>query len=198
MSRILRAVVLTTALLAATTASAGAVTWHNSGDTSFTAQGGATTLHFGGVHLPCSGATVTGTTGATPFTGATWTAATGTVDFGHCTMAGQTLKVDCTYAQTLSSQTGGISAGTIDAACGIYLANTQICGVAGALASTYTNPSGGFGSFTVSTSALTLSNGPVGTCPFGTTGTLTHQTWTITSASGGPAPHTGPVITRTP
>lgn len=198
MSRILRVVILTTALLAATTASASAVTWHNSGDTSFTATGGATTLHFGGVHLPCTGATVTGTTGTSPFTGATWTAATGTLEYGHCTLAGQKFTIDCAYAETLSSQTGGVSSGTLDASCGIYLAGTQVCGITGAIPSSYTNPAGGFGSFTASTAALTLSNGPVGTCPFGTTGTLTHQTWTITSASGGPAPHFGPVFTRTP
>ena len=113
MSRILRVVVLTAALLAATTASASAVTWHNSGDTSFTAAGGATTLHFGGVHMPCTGATVTGTTGTSPFTGTTWTAATGTLEYGHCTLAGQKFTVDCAIAETLSSQTGGVSSGTL-------------------------------------------------------------------------------------
>lgn len=194
MSRILRAVVLTTALLGAFASSASAITWDNSGDTAFTASGGATTLHFGGVHMPCSGITATGTTGSTPFSGATWTnAASGTLTFGHCTIAGQTYSIDCTYNASLTGQTGGTSTGSLATTCGLYVFTTKICGISGTIPTHYTNPSGGTpGSFTLTQTALTLSNGPVGTCPYGTSGTLTHQTLTVTSGTG------GPVITRTP
>lgn len=198
MSKILRVVVLTTALLAAlaSASTAGAVTWHNTGDTAFTATGGATTLHMANnnVHMGCSGITATGTTGAAPFVGSTWTsAAAGTLNFGHCTLAGQAYAIDCSFAESLTGQTGSVSSGSWVTSCNLYLGGAKICGITATVPVTYTNPSGSTpGSFTLSSSTLTFSNGPVGTCPYGSTGTLTHQTLTVTSGTG------GPVVTRTP
>jgi hypothetical protein len=195
MSKILRVVVLTTALLAALTSTAGAVTWDNSGDTAFTASGGPSTIDLGGVGFSCTGPTVTGTTTPSPFTGTV--AATGTVTYGHCTSAGIPTAFDCSYSQTLSSQAGGVSSGALDVTCGVYQFNTKLCHIAGSVTDTYTNPAGGGGTFTLSSSPLTLSNGPSGTCPYTTSGTFTAQTWTVTAGTGGPAPHNGPVFTRT-
>ena len=195
MSKILRVVALTTALLAALASTASAVTWHNSGDTAFTATGGATTLHLGGVSIPCAGATASGTTTTAPFTGTT--AATGTVNFGHCTMSGITTTLECSYAQTLTSQSGSASSGALDLTCGVWQFNAKLCHIAGSIPDTYTNGGGAPGSFALASSPLVLGNGPAGTCPFTTAGTLTAQTWTISAATGGPAPHNGPVFTRT-
>jgi hypothetical protein len=198
MSKILRVVVLTTALLTAlaTASTAGAVTWENSGDTAFTATGAATTLHFDTVHMPCTGSTTTATTGASPSTGATWAAATGTVTYPHCTLSGQTFSLACSYTLTLSGQSGLVSSGALDTECSLSAFGTKVCGYDGTIPATYTNPNGGPGSLTLHHATLAGTNGPVGTCPYKPF-TFTEQTWTITSATGGPAPHNGPVFTRT-
>lgn len=197
MSRILRIAALTVALMAALASTAGAVTWENSGDTSFTATGPATTFHFNGgaVHLPCSSAAVSGTAATGPVTGATWAnAASLTVSYPHCTLAGTPYNIQCSASESFDSQTGGVSSGTLATTCDINVFGTKVCGAAGTIANTYTNPSGGTpGRFTLSQTALTVSNGPVGTCPLGpAAGQLTHQTFTVNSGTG------GPVITRTP
>jgi hypothetical protein len=193
MSKILRVAVLTAALLAALTSTAGAVTWHNSGNTAFSASGPPTTLHFGAVHIPCTQTAVTGTASATPFVGTSWTGISTTATYSDCTLAGSPLSVECTGSETLTGQTGGVSTGSLSSACNIYLANTVICTMNGTTGNTYTNPSGGAtGRFTQSQASATLGNGPQGTCPFTSPATLTHTTWTVTSGTG------GPVITRTP
>lgn len=196
MSRIMRVAALTAMLLAALASTAGAVTWENSGDTAFTATGPATTFHLNGgsVHLPCTAAAVSGTAGTGPVTGATWAnAASLNVSYSHCTLAGSPYNIQCSATESFDSQTGGVSAGTLATTCDVNVFSTKVCGISATIPNTYTNPSGGTpGRFTVSQTALTLSNGPVGTCPFGTTGTITHQTWTVNSGTG------GPVITRTP
>lgn len=198
MSKIIRVVVLTTALLAAlaSASTAGAVTWENSGDTAFTATGGATTLHFENVHIPCTGSTTTATTGTSPFTGTTWAGITGTVNYSHCTLSGQNLNLECSYTATLSSQSGLVSSGVLDTECSLYTFGAKICGYDGTIPVTYTNPNSGPGSLTLHHATLAGTNGPVGTCPYKPF-TSTQQTWTITAATGGPSPHNGPIVTRT-
>jgi hypothetical protein len=196
MRTILRVAILATAVVAAMASSASAVTWSNSGDTSFSAAGPATTFHFnaGAVHTPCTDVSVSGSIGAGPFTGATWTnAGTLTATYSHCTLTGQNFTVHCTASESFDGQVGGLASGTLATSCDVTFATTKVCGITATIPNTYSNPSGGAtGSFTLGQTALTLSNGPVGTCPFGTSATLTHQTWTVNSGTG------GPVITRTP
>jgi hypothetical protein len=198
MRTILRVALLATAVVAAMASNASAITWSNSGDTAFTATGPATTFHFnsGAVHFPCSSAAVSGTAGTGPVSGATWTnAASLTISYPHCTLAGTPYNIQCSASESFDNQTGGVSSGTLATTCDINVFSTKVCGAAGTIANTYTNPSGSTpGRFTLSQTALTLSNGPVGSCPFGTgaTGQLTHQTFTVNSGTG------GPVINRTP
>jgi hypothetical protein len=193
MSKIMRVVVLTTALLAvlASASTAGAVTWHSTGDTAFTATSGPTTLHFDTVHMSCTGATTTATTSASPFVGATYAAATGTLTWPHCTLAGVAHVLECSYTETLSSQTGGLSHGVLDASCGLYAFGTKLCGYDGTIPVTYTNPTSGVaGSVTLGQASLPGSNPPSGNCPYKPF-QPTDQTLTVTSGTG------GPVITRT-
>jgi len=78
MSKSARLVVLIVSLLAVLAPSAHAVTWHNSGDTTFTATTilpGFGTLSATGINMVCANHNITGTTGAAPFVGSTWTAA---------------------------------------------------------------------------------------------------------------------------
>jgi hypothetical protein len=196
MSKIFRVAALTVALFAVAASSASAVTWHNSGATSFTGTGTATQFDFGGQVLPCTGPAVTGTAGSGPFSGATWTnAATLNVSYSHCTQAGVPFNVQCSLSDSFTTQTGAVTSGSASASCDFNLFTTKVCGATATIPTTYTNPSGSTpGAFTLSQATLTLSNGPQGTCPFGNgpAGTFTHQTITLSSAAG------SPVITRTP
>lgn len=205
MSRIARFAVLVAALMslfAVMSSSAGAVTWHNTGDTAFTATSGAGTLSVTSASLACTGSDASGTTAATPFVGATWAAATGTATFTNCAIAGIPTSVDCGYTLTASSQSGGVSSGNVDANCGVYQFGAQICVIHGQTPGSYTNPSGTTaGKLTLNHSAtLKTTNGSGGTCPLGANepSTLTTFTYTITNATGGAStPHLGPIVTRT-
>jgi hypothetical protein len=201
MHRITRLAMLVAALftllsLAGSTASA--VTWHNTGDTAFTATGGATTLSSTGVSLSCGNAVVTGTTSAAPFVGVTWKVASGTAVYNGCTIAGVALHPTCSYAVTATSQTGGVMSGSIDVTCLTYQFGVLVCITEGTMAGTYTNPSGGVaGRPTLPTSNALRST--IAGCGLGN-GDTVHTSpisFTLTNATGGPAPHTGPSITRT-
>lgn len=196
MRTILRVALLATAVVAAMASNASAVTWSNSGDTTFTATGPSTTFHFnnGAVHQPCTSAAVSGTAATGPVSGATWAnAASLTVSYSHCTLTGINYNIQCSASESFDDQTGGVSSGTLATACDISVFGEKVCGMSGTIPNTYTNPSGSTpGRFTLSQTTLALSNGPTGTCPYGTSGTFTHQTWTVNSGTG------GPVINRTP
>ena len=209
MTKITRIVVLATALMslfAAATSTAGAVTWHNTGDTAFTGTGGAGTLSSTGVSLTCSSADGTGTTGPTPFVGATWTGATGTVTFTGCRLAGITTSVTCTGSLTGTTWIAGppsVTSGSGDTTCNVTQGGIKICHIEGTAPGTYTNPSGGTNgkSTVLASTTLKTTNPASGTCPLGNgdSASITSATATITAATGGPGPlHQGPIITRTP
>jgi hypothetical protein len=94
MSRIARFAVLATALLssfAVMSSPAAALSWDNSGSTTFTATGGAGTLSVGSNNLACSGSTETGTAPAST-AGAAYSI-TGQAFFAPCTIIGQSAPV---------------------------------------------------------------------------------------------------------
>lgn len=204
MSRIARLAVLVvalTSLFAVMSSTAGAVTWHNSGDSTFTATAGAGTLSSTSAGLACpAGGTATGTVAATPAVvpvGA-WSAVTGTVTWTGCTLGVSGYAVDCAYTLTASTWTAGTPAttgGSADVTCGVYLAGAKFCHISGSVTGTYSNPVGATkGSLAIATGgSLTVVNGPAGSCPLGNgdTGHLSASTFTVTSGTG------GPVITRT-
>jgi hypothetical protein len=200
MSKIARFTVLMvglSSLFAVLSSTAGAVTWHNRGDTTFTATGGTGTLSSTGVTLGCPGADGSGTVPATPLVAGTLQIA-GTVTFTGCTLSGQSIGLDCGYAFTVTTQPSvGVSSGAVDVTCGVYLAGLKICHISGASTATYTNPSGATaGTFVMGTNNnLAFSNGSVGTCPAGNgdKGHLTALTFRISDS----VLPLGPVITRT-
>jgi hypothetical protein len=199
MSRIARLAVMVTALaslLGVMSATAGAVTWHNTGSTAFTATGGPGTLSIGSNNLACTGSSATG---AAPALSTTSTIATGTIVFSPCNLVGQNTFVHCTYTLTGSTFSGGVTSGAADVTCDARLTAApanSLCHISGSTPGTYTNPSGSTkGRLTISAStSLTVTNGNV-SCPLGTgTGSLTEQTLNVTNGT----PTTlGPVINRT-
>jgi hypothetical protein len=203
MSTKARIVVLVVSLLAVLAPSAQAVTWHNSGDTAFTAVGplgGFGTLSATGLNVACN-QSITGTTGTSPFVGTTWTAMQVTAQYTGCLMAGVPFNMDCQQALTAESQSGGVTSGSLDTFCEGYMFNFSVCRFEGSQAVTYTNPSGAPGTFLLpATTGLRSTDGADGTCPMGNGDTVswTARSLTVALATGGPAPHTGPVLTRTP
>lgn len=203
MSRIARFAVLVvalTSLFAVMSSTAGAVTWHNSGDSTFTATTGPGTLSSTSAGLACPSGTATGTVAATPAVVpvGNWSAVTGTVTWTNCTLGVGGYSVDCAYTLTASTWTAGSPAttgGTADVTCGVYLATSKFCHISGSVTGTYSNPVGTTkGSLAIATGgSLVLANGPAGTCPLGNgdVGHLSASTFTVTSGTG------GPVITRT-
>src|SRR4051812_45341566 len=106
MSKIARFAVLVAALMslfAVMSSAAGAVTWENAGNTSFTATAGAHTLAGTGIVLACAGATATGTAPDTPFmpTGSNrWSVATMTVTYS-CPLLGSPGSQECAWNLTV-------------------------------------------------------------------------------------------------
>ncbi len=206
-SRTVRAILALGAFLAALGAVApgsSAVTWHNSGDTAFTATAGALVLHGGTLVVSCVNTTLTGATGVTGATPTTWTAAHGTLTATCLWGTSPSWRVHCTYTFTATSQLGSVTSGTFSPLCSISASGYEICKLEGSTPMIYVNPaSGAAGRFTEATStSLRFTDGanPSGPIPciFGTGAALTHETtFGITAASGGPAPHLGPVLTRT-
>jgi hypothetical protein len=186
-------------LFAVGAASAGAVTWSNIGDTTFTATGGPTTITSTGVQVSCLGSDVTGSFNTSPFVGAAWTAATGGAVFTGGTMAGSTASVTCTFTVTATAWTSGVTSGGMDGRCTSVVAGTLLCTTHGQLPGTYTNPIGTTtGRATLVPSTTLRATGP--NCTLGSNDlvTLTLTTFGITNATGGPTPHAGPIITRAP
>jgi hypothetical protein len=192
MSKFSRIVVLATALaslFAVMSSTAGAVTWTNTGGTTFHATGGPGTLSIGVNNLACGGSTATG---VAPMSSATSTVATGTVVFSPCVLIpGQSMFVHCTYTLTANAFSAGVTAGTADVTCDTRLAAApanSLCHISGSTGGTYTNPAGGAaGKLTLHAStSLVVSNGNVA-CPLGTgNGSLTEQTITVTSVAESP------------
>jgi hypothetical protein len=191
MSKFSRIVVLASALaslFAVTSATAGAVTWTNSGGTAFHATGGPVTLSVGANGLVCFGSTATGTA---PMSSATSTIATGTLVFSPCSWVGQSMFVHCNYTLTGNAHSAGISIIVADLTCDERLTAApanSLCHISGSTGGTYSNPSGTTpGRITwFATSSLVVSNGNV-SCPFGTgNGSWTEWTLSFTSVAESP------------
>ncbi|WP_445148267.1 hypothetical protein [Baekduia sp. Peel2402] len=204
MSRISRLVVLVTALaslMGLVSATAGAVTWHNTGNSAFTATGGPATLSVGSNNLACSASSATGTAPLGSF-GLTVYSATGTITFSPCTVSGQSTYVDCGYRTTGFSFAAPVTSGNADVNCVARLtaSNTALCNITGTTPGQYTNPSGtskGKATGLTSGTGLTVSHSSGTSCLLGTgPAHLSEQTITITSASGGTGTG-GPVLDRT-
>jgi hypothetical protein len=192
------ALVAAVGLMAAGTAAAGAVTWHNSGDTAFTATGGPISLSIGSNTISCTATTMTGTTGTSPFVGTSWTAATGSLTGTPCTIGGTNYHLTCSFQFTAAVQSGGTIPGVTDLNCVWGLATgTTLCRIQGTTPTSYTNPSSpAKGRFTLPTSGSGLTMSNITSCIWGTgTVHMSESTITVTSGTGGGG--NGPVITRT-
>jgi hypothetical protein len=204
MRKLMQVLALATALTSvpmALATTSGAVTWHNSGDTAFTATGGGITSTVDGLALGCGHTATTGTVAASPFAGTTWAAMTVTTTYVGCLVySGSTWA--CTRTFTATSATGGVISGTAATTCANTTSGVEVCHIAGTVPATYTNPTAPAttGRLTLPhTNALVMGNPSMGTCPMGdgVPVTMSAQTLTITSATGGPTPHLGPILTRT-
>jgi hypothetical protein len=191
-----------TSLFATASSSAGAVTWHNFGDTAYTASG----LGVTGVNLACGAPSATGTSPSADQIGNTVDLGSGTIIFSSCTLSGIPTNVHCNYTLTATAFDivhPGKTTGDVDVTCAITQFGANICGIHGTVAGDETNPTNPstFGKLDVPTSTnLRTSNGTAGTCPLGVNepSDLTAQTFTITNATGGATtPHLGPRISRT-
>lgn len=203
MSKTLRVALLACALLSAPAAfgsPAGAVTWDNSGDTAFTATGGAMTFSGDtGETLPCTSSTSTGTAPAS-FAGdamlitmtTTW----------HCTLVGIPATVHCHEIMVPTGQTGTpghlVTNLLTTHTCGVTQLNVEVCHLHGFGKVDYINPTTGAtpGRFTWTTTIAWTKTSGSAACP--QKWHVPHLSQVITAGSGGPAPHTGPVLVRTP
>lgn len=193
-----------TAVLAATASTAGAVTWHNSGDTAFTATGGATTATVPTFYpFKCLGSTTTGTTTPTPYGTPVWRI-TLTTTYSPC-LSLPSERWECTRTFTALSQTAAVTTGTVDTTCGLWVSSgsqsAEICQMHGDSQGSYVNPTAPSttGAITLAEATLLLTKGPTQQCIWGTglPWTWTAHTLAITTATGGPSPHLGPIVTRT-
>jgi hypothetical protein len=195
MSRFMRAAVLVTGLMSlfgVMSATAGAVTWHNTGSTAFTVTAGARTLSSTGANFTCTGATATGDAPTGSAVGVTYTVR-GTLTYNGCSLSGITTAIECGYAFTGTSQSGSVTSGALDVTCSWYQFGSKLCHEGGSVTATYTNPVSGVGTLTLVTGGnLIVTNGPTGSCPLGNgdRAHLSELTFRTTSASP-------PVITRT-
>jgi hypothetical protein len=208
MSKILRLAVMLSALTSAAAAmasAAGAVTWHNTGDTAFTASGGAVaTFSVTGVSLRCTGTDMTGTSPSASATGPSYTVANGTLTFTSCTLSGLPSTLDCAYSVALgTAPVNHVFSGALDLTCEVSMVGMDVCRVEGSTPATYRNPETGLAAqLTLPTSTtLRTTDGADLACPL-TPGEPLHlvsQPFLITSATGGSmSPHTGPTVVRTP
>jgi hypothetical protein len=199
MSRIMRLVVLATALLSslgAFAATSGAVTWDTNGPATFDATGGPSTFSIdqdpptaGGALLTCTlttaSLTVTPTTSGIVFTALSGTSTT------SCSALGIPYTIHCGLAMTALTWTAGspaVTSGTLDQSCDLYRAGVYGCTFPADSPVDYVNPVAA----TPGRLTLTGFSAPVPPCLTSAVGTftLTEQSWRVTSGGG-------PVITRT-
>lgn len=187
---------------------AGAVTWHNTGDTAFTATGNgylvgpnSTTVIMG-----CNGSDTTATVAAAPATGTTWAAMHLQTTVTGCRFSPISLvAMSCTSTFTAVQQDGLDVTGALASTCVMTASPTNVvCHFHGQRPATYhdaTFPPTGYGYLTVPASNTLKATSGTAACPFGngTTVPFPHERWSLTTASGAtlPAGHTGPIITRT-
>lgn len=204
MSKIARFAVLVAALLslfAVLSSTASAVTWHNTGNTAYTATITSGTLSVTSANFVCNGGVMTATVASAPFVGNVWTAETGTATFTACS-GGVNLTIDCSFTATAISWTNlspAVTHASVDTTCGAYVGGALVCRIEGRIPSAATNPIGGTpGTVTSQTGpGLTVTNG-AGSCPLGNNdpADLSVMKATITNGTGGSGSG-GPIITRT-
>jgi hypothetical protein len=202
MSKFARCAVLVAALaslFAVLSSTAGAVTWHNTGSTAFTATGGPGTLAVGANNLACtaSSGTATAPGGSTV---ATVYNMSFTFTWKPCSLAGQNTFLHCDLRLTGSLFSAGVTAGSLDLTCDAKLTASPtvgLCHFSGSVPVSFTNPFGATkGKVTLTASnTLVVSNYNTTSCPLGTgTGTVSEQTLNVTNGT----PTTlGPVLNRT-
>jgi hypothetical protein len=164
------------------------------GDTAAVATGSSIVFTGSSGTSSCASPAIGGTTGTSPFTGSLWTAFTGTLLSSACTTGASTYTMQCQVAMTATQLATTTTLGTLTTTC---VRSLDSCTLRGTLPVLYYNPSGSNGRFTVpSASGLLATN----TCTGIGVGTVSTSevSLTVTSAFGGPAPHTGPVFLRTP
>jgi len=199
MSKITRLAVLVVGLMSLfgiMSASAGAVTWDNSGSTTFHATAGTGTLSSTGVTLSCTGATATGDA-PTGSTVANVYDVRGTATFTGCLLSGISTGVHCGFTLTGTTQptTAVTTTGDVDVTCDVTQFNTKICHISGSDHFIYTNPVAGVATLTLTTGGnLRTSNPPTGTCPLGN-GDLAHLSETTFRTTAGTS---APILHRTP
>jgi hypothetical protein len=212
MSRIARFTVLVAALaslFAVLSSTAGAVTWHNTGSTSFTATGGPGTLAVTGSggtnNLTCLNSSATGTAPASAATAIY--SVTGTVVFGGpCKISGINSYVDCSYTLTGATFASPVTSGNADVTCRAgFVGSAAICHIAGSTPGHYTNPSGATaGKLKVTSSAsLTVTGETSATSCSSLLGTATSGVGHLSAGTGAPVTGgsptaLGPVLNRTP
>ncbi len=193
-TRLTIAVVGLLSLFGITSATAGAVTWHNTGSTNFTATAGPVSLSSTGTQWNCTGATATGDAPAGASVGALYNIR-GTLTFSGCSLSGINTGIDCAFALTGATQpAAGQTTGDLDLTCRMYQFNAQICHIGGSLHTFYTNPVSGVGVLTTTTGGnLVTTDVPSagGSCPLGTDRVHVSE-WTLRTTSATP-----PIITRT-
>lgn len=202
-TRVIRLVVAVVSVIGTLAASASAVTWHQTGDTAFT--GSANTMQYGagGITFQCLPGAMTGTAGASG-TGTVWTAAQLTVTWS-CPINNNPWYVHCRFTFTANGQDGATTTGFSHTTCVLGIGDAVACQWHGTDATSYDNPTatttGLFHVAPMSTFVLTngYATGSPTTCPYGTgaNGAFTGMTAYTNVGTGGPAPHHGPVITRT-
>jgi hypothetical protein len=203
MIRFARCSVLVAALLslfAMGAASAGAVTWDNSGDTHFTTTGGPGTLSATGVSLSCAGSDGTART-TTPVVGVIGAVVDATVIFTACLLAGQNFGMECGITLTASAAISGGVTGNADVTCSMVIAGVKNCHFEGGLHVQYVNPvlPSTSGNLTTTTGGSLRTTNGAANCPLGSGDPvhLSPLTFRVAAGTGGPTPHLGPIITRT-
>jgi hypothetical protein len=181
-------------LLGAMSSAATAVTWDNSGATTFTATAGSTTFSATSISLSCPSNTMTGTAPAS-VVGLTYTIS-GSWTYNSCSFSGISTAISCGYAFTGTAQDGsGAGAGTtgtLDLACDMTQSGATLCRFVGTWPGRYTN-GGTTGVLSLNTGgAIKATNGTSGTCFFGN-GDLMHFSATTLVVNSANAPF----ITRT-
>jgi hypothetical protein len=198
MSRISQFSVLVTTLVsvvAVVSSTAAAATWHNTGNTAYTATGGASTLSSAGSSIRCTSVDVTG---------ASFAPSTTAIDLATLTATFTSCAVDSvlpahmhcrvTFTGVLQDPSGTVT-GTGDVHCAVTITGASPCTVTGSVGGSYTNPGAGATGrlHILHSAALTVSGN---TCPLPGSGTLTAQTWAVTNGTGGTGA-LGPIFTRT-
>jgi hypothetical protein len=130
-------------LVAMLASTAGAATWTNTSDTSFTATGGNVTLAVGANNLTCGSATATGnapmSVAASP---ATAVLATGTILFQGCVLVDVVNAMHCVYALTGVSYGAPTVTADADVTCSLSQGGRAICHLEGRTAANHTSNAG--------------------------------------------------------